>query len=77
MSAREMRQTGLRLAGRRPSVRCRACDADVAFLSRGLCTECREDARLAPYGYINGECGECGATEGHRMIDGEPCPVVA
>jgi hypothetical protein len=52
MGAREMRQSGLRLAGRRPSVRCRACDAVVAHLSRGLCEECRDDS--GTWAYIDG-----------------------
>jgi hypothetical protein len=59
MSEREMRQTGLRLMGRRPSVRCRACDATVAHLTRGLCEECREETAVRPYGTHNGRCLDC------------------
>jgi hypothetical protein len=60
MSERETFQTGLRLKGRRPSVRCRACDAVAAHLSRGLCTECREETADRPYGTHNGHCLDCG-----------------
>jgi hypothetical protein len=59
MSERETFQTGLRLAGRRPSVRCRACDAVAAHLSRGLCTECREETAVRPYGTSEGRCLDC------------------
>jgi hypothetical protein len=52
MSERETFQTGMRLTGRRPSVRCRACDATVAHTTRGLCSECREDS--AAWAYIDG-----------------------
>jgi hypothetical protein len=56
--AKRMFATGRRTA---VALACRQCGEGAAFLSRGLCLDCRREAPFSPYGTdAQWRCCDCG-----------------